>query len=291
MIRYRTRDITALTSEPCACGRTLRRIKRIGRRSDDMFIIRGVNVYPSQIETALLKVEGTLPHYQIILTREKGLDEMEVQVEVTPEVFGDTMGALEQLQARLSQVHRDHPGPASETCGWSSRTPSSAARARPNASLTSATCERDRYETQATLPLPGKQARRSQRPGQNPGRGRDQHPDAPIAETQQFGILRLIVRDWQKAKSLLEKGGLRRQGHRRGRHRSGRPPGRSGGDAASRWKQAGINLEYMYAFTLKRESKGLLVFRFDDPDKAIAALQQRQINVVGNAELFKRLEG
>ena len=103
MIRYRTRDITALTSEPCECGRTLRRIKRIGRRSDDMFIIRGVNVYPSQIETALLKVEGTLPHYQIILTRETGLDEVEVQVEVTKEVFGDTVGALELVQRNLGQ--------------------------------------------------------------------------------------------------------------------------------------------------------------------------------------------
>ncbi len=103
MIRYRTRDITALASEPCGCGRTLRRIKRISRRSDDMIIIRGVNVYPSQIETALLKVEGALPHYQIILTREKGLDEMEVQVEVTRDVFSDTMGGLEQLQARLTK--------------------------------------------------------------------------------------------------------------------------------------------------------------------------------------------
>ena len=102
MIRYRTRDITALTSERCECGRTLRRIQRIGRRSDDMFIIRGVNVYPSQIETALLKVEGTLPHYQIILTRDKGLDEVEVQVEVTKEVFGDTVGALETVQRDIS---------------------------------------------------------------------------------------------------------------------------------------------------------------------------------------------
>jgi phenylacetate-CoA ligase len=103
MIRYRTRDITSLASETCECGRTLRRIKRIGRRADDMFIIRGVNVYPSQIETALLKVEGALPHYQIVLTREKDLDVMEVQVEVTPEVFGDTVGALEQLQKQLSK--------------------------------------------------------------------------------------------------------------------------------------------------------------------------------------------
>ena len=103
MIRYRTRDITTLASDSCDCGRTLRRIKRIGRRADDMFIIRGINVYPSQIETALLKAEGTLPHYQIVLTREKDLDVMEVQVEVTPEVFGDTVGALEQLHEKLSR--------------------------------------------------------------------------------------------------------------------------------------------------------------------------------------------
>ncbi|HTN51170.1 MAG TPA: phenylacetate--CoA ligase [Anaeromyxobacter sp.] len=101
MIRYRTRDITALLPEPCPCGRTLRRIRRIGRRSDDMFIIRGVNVFPSQVETALLQVEGTLPHYQIVLTREKGLDEMEVQVEVTPEVFSDEIRRLQGLQGQL----------------------------------------------------------------------------------------------------------------------------------------------------------------------------------------------
>jgi phenylacetate-CoA ligase len=103
MIRYRTRDVTAILPEPCSCGRTVRRIHRITRRSDDMFIIRGVNVFPSQVETALLAVEGTLPHYQIILTREKGLDQMEVQVEVTPEVFSDKIRALEELQQRLSR--------------------------------------------------------------------------------------------------------------------------------------------------------------------------------------------
>jgi phenylacetate-CoA ligase len=101
MIRYRTRDVTAIMAEPCACGRTLRRIRRIGRRSDDMFIIRGVNVFPSQVETALLRVEGTLPHYQIVLTREVGLDQMEVKVEVTPEVFSDEIRKLEALQHQL----------------------------------------------------------------------------------------------------------------------------------------------------------------------------------------------
>jgi phenylacetate-CoA ligase len=104
MIRYRTRDVTALVSEPCACGRTLRRIRRIGRRSDDMFIIRGVNVFPSQVETALLEVEGTLPHYAIVLTRQTGLDQMEVKVEVTPDVFSDKIRALEALQRKLENA-------------------------------------------------------------------------------------------------------------------------------------------------------------------------------------------
>jgi len=101
MIRYRTRDITTLVPDACPCGRTIRRMQRICRRSDDMFIIRGVNVFPSQIEAALLAVEGTVPHYLIVLTRQKGLDQMEIQVEVTPAVFSDTVGALEKLQARI----------------------------------------------------------------------------------------------------------------------------------------------------------------------------------------------
>ncbi|KXX65860.1 phenylacetate--CoA ligase [Marichromatium gracile] len=103
MIRYRTRDITAIIPERCACGRTLRRMRRIERRSDDMFIIRGVNVFPSQVEAALLAVEGTLPHYQIILTRDHGLDQMAVEVEVTAEVFSDKVRALEEVRARLAQ--------------------------------------------------------------------------------------------------------------------------------------------------------------------------------------------
>jgi phenylacetate-CoA ligase len=101
MIRYRTRDITALMPSACPCGRTIRRMRRIGRRSDDMFIIRGINVFPSQVEAALLAVEGTLPHYQIVLIREKGLDQMEVQIEVTPQVFSDEIRGLEALRAKL----------------------------------------------------------------------------------------------------------------------------------------------------------------------------------------------
>jgi len=107
MIRYRTRDITMLLPGRCECGRTIRRMGRIGRRSDDMLIIRGVNVFPSQVESALLQIEGTLPNYQIVLTREQGLDQMEVRVEVTPHMFNDQIGALQGLQDRI-QSALDH---------------------------------------------------------------------------------------------------------------------------------------------------------------------------------------
>ncbi|MGA2352202.1 MAG: phenylacetate--CoA ligase [Terracidiphilus sp.] len=107
MIRYRTRDITMLLPGRCECGRTIRRMGRIGRRSDDMLIIRGVNVFPSQVEAALLEIEGTLPNYQILLTREHGLDQMEVQVEVTPQMFNDKIEALQGLHAKL-QGALDH---------------------------------------------------------------------------------------------------------------------------------------------------------------------------------------
>lgn len=103
MIRYRTRDITRIMTEKCECGRTIRRIEKISTRSDDMMIIRGVNVFPSQIEAALLAVEGTLPHYMIYVTKEHDLDCLEVKIEVNPAQFGDTVSALEDLKRKVAQ--------------------------------------------------------------------------------------------------------------------------------------------------------------------------------------------
>ncbi len=100
MIRYRTRDLSQLVSEPCACGRTLRRLKRISSRSDDMLIIRGVNLFPSQIETALLKIDGTLPNYLIEVDRVKDQDIIEVKVEVAPQFFTDSVKGLEALHRK-----------------------------------------------------------------------------------------------------------------------------------------------------------------------------------------------
>jgi phenylacetate-CoA ligase len=90
MVRYRTRDITRLSDEPCACGRTHLRIMRVTGRNDDMLIIRGVNVYPSQVEAVLVGFPGLAPHYQIVLTRDGPLDAMAIEVERTGDAPGDT---------------------------------------------------------------------------------------------------------------------------------------------------------------------------------------------------------
>ncbi len=101
MMRYRTRDITSITHEACACGRTLARMKKIQGRSDDMMIIRGVNVFPSQVESALLDITDVAPHYMLIVDREGTRDTLEVQVEMTEQFFSDEVKQLEKLEKEI----------------------------------------------------------------------------------------------------------------------------------------------------------------------------------------------
>ncbi len=103
LIRYRTRDITRLTPGTCSCGRTLVRMDRVSGRSDDMLIIRGVNVFPSQIEDILLEIEGIEPHYQLIVDREGSLDILEVKVEVNERLFSDEIKKLQVLEKRIEK--------------------------------------------------------------------------------------------------------------------------------------------------------------------------------------------
>ncbi|NLO72831.1 MAG: phenylacetate--CoA ligase [candidate division WS1 bacterium] len=103
LLRFRTRDISALHYEPCSCGRTHARMDRITGRTDDMLIIRGVNVFPSQIEEVLTAVEGVMPHYQLVVTREGRMDQLEVRVEVSADIFSDTVRGLEQVQAQIEE--------------------------------------------------------------------------------------------------------------------------------------------------------------------------------------------
>ncbi len=104
LIRYRTKDLTSIDHTPCECGRTTARIARFTGRSDDMLIIRGVNVFPSQIEAALLEMGGTTPHYLLIVDRVNNLDTLEVQVEVEERFFSDEIRELENLTRKIEHV-------------------------------------------------------------------------------------------------------------------------------------------------------------------------------------------
>ena len=104
LIRYRTRDITSLNAEPCACGRTTVRMNKVFGRSDDMLIIRGVNVFPSQIETVLIRAGGIEPHYQINVDRVNNTDVMEIEVEMTEEIFSDEVRNIEKLKQKIESM-------------------------------------------------------------------------------------------------------------------------------------------------------------------------------------------
>lgn len=110
VIRFRTKDLTSLMSGNCKCGRTTKRITRITGRSDDMMKIKGVMVFPSQIEKALLCVDGISPNYQIVVTRPDILDEIEVKVEATPELFSDEMKEMEKIEKNISAAIRSEIG-------------------------------------------------------------------------------------------------------------------------------------------------------------------------------------
>ena len=108
MIRYRTRDITSLDYSPCECGRTLVRMKKTMGRSDDMLIIKGVNVFPSQIEEVLVAIEGCEPHYQLVVSKKGAMDVLEVRIEVTENIFFDEMkmqrAFLEMIEKKIESV-------------------------------------------------------------------------------------------------------------------------------------------------------------------------------------------
>ncbi len=103
MIRYRTHDICVLDEKPCSCGRTHVRMSRITGRTDDMMVIRGVNVFPSQIEEVLLRIPGVSPHYMLVVDRVNSTDRLEVQVELTEEMFSDTVSDIEKIQRKISE--------------------------------------------------------------------------------------------------------------------------------------------------------------------------------------------
>jgi phenylacetate-CoA ligase len=132
VLRYRTHDVTALDPSRCECGRTLVRMRKVRRRTDDMFIVRGVNVFPAQIEDVLCRIEGARPQYLVVLDRKKNLDDLEVRLEVEEQVFSDIMGEIvafqrtvaDKLQSALglrTRVTLVEPGTIERTAGSDTR--------------------------------------------------------------------------------------------------------------------------------------------------------------------------
>ncbi|RAP49327.1 MAG: phenylacetate--CoA ligase [Methanosphaera sp. SHI613] len=110
IIRFRTHDVTSIKHEKCGCGRTLVKMSKITGRTDDMLKIKGVSVFPSQIEKALLSIKGVEPHYQIILTRPDNLDQIEIKVEASPDIFFDNVKDLVGIRDKLAQAIHDEIG-------------------------------------------------------------------------------------------------------------------------------------------------------------------------------------
>ena len=110
VIRYRTRDITSLNPEPCVCGRTHIRMNRVSGRTDDMLIIRGVNVFPSQIESVLMEMDAVEPHYQLVVDREGKLDTLTVMVEVGEGLFSDEVKHLQNMEQKISKNIKEYLG-------------------------------------------------------------------------------------------------------------------------------------------------------------------------------------
>ena len=103
VLRYRTHDLTRVTCEPCACGRTLARMEKVRSRSDDMLIIRGTNVFPSQVEDVLATIDEVTPHYHIVVKTVNGMDSMTVEVELRPEAFSDSFEAMDALRRKIAE--------------------------------------------------------------------------------------------------------------------------------------------------------------------------------------------
>ncbi|HSR11357.1 MAG TPA: phenylacetate--CoA ligase [Thermodesulfobacteriota bacterium] len=113
LVRYRTRDITSLTEAPCPCGRTLARMEKVLGRSDDIIVIKGVKVFPSQVEAILMEMEGVEPRYQILVDRVEGADTMELKVEVNEKVFSDEIKNLQTIASRIERRLREVVGVSS----------------------------------------------------------------------------------------------------------------------------------------------------------------------------------
>ncbi len=263
LLRYRTRDISKITREKSACGRTHARIARIKARTDDMLIIRGVNVFPSQIESVLLTIDAVAPHYAIIVTREGTLDMIEVQVELNEKSTSTKFLRLKTLQKR-SRI--------SYTRYWGSMPKSSSSNRTRSAALKEkravwSTRERSCKHDEASIGSFWKTARAGSYKLLEILKKNDINIlSLTIADTVEYGVARLIVSDLDKALKALGEGGMTVSQTEVVAIEVG---DESGGlyDATKLMAAHGINIEYMYSAVRSREGRAVIIMRVDDVQK------------------------
>ena len=269
LIRYRTKDLTSIDHTACECGRTLPRIQKFTGRTDDMKVIRGVNVFPTQVEAALLSMGGGVaPHYLMIVDRENNLDVLTVMVEVDEKYFSDEIRKLDELKNRV--------GPFREV------------KVKQNVSLITECCKRGNLGMNHTIQqlsvfLENREGRL------------DDVLDVlakndvnivalSLADTSDYGMLRMIVSDPQKGRASLKDAGITAMltdvVALRVPHATG-----SLSKAMHQIVEGRVNIEYMYAFA--NGSDAAAVLKSDDPLKVVDILKGSGFDVYSADEAYR----
>ena len=287
LIRYRTRDIVSINYETCKCGRTSPRISKIVGRTDDMIVVRGINVFPSQIETVLLSVEGIQPHYQLIVDRSASfLDELEILVEVEQSIFSDEIKKLQMLEHKIRKEIESVLG-----IGAKVRLVEPKTIARSEGKAKRVIDKRNPYKRKLPMKITQVSVFLENKKGQIAG--------SLLASRQ--SIISISARSMSpKAKASAFCASLsinRRRPSTFSRKIISLPilpmwsrsRLKTGPAALHEYLKCSaknnINVEYMYGFVEKHSNNALMVFRFDEPEKAAKVLLDNGIKVVKQAQL------
>ena len=252
LLRYRTRDICVLDRTPCSCGRTHVRMAKPMGRSDDMLIIRGVNVFPSQIEEVLLKVSGEniTPNYQIIVGRENNTDTLDINVEMSEQMFSDDIRSVETLEKKIVSQLRSMLGIGAKVHLVNPKTIA-------------------RSEVTQVL-------------GEN---GIDMSA-LSLADTTDFGILRLIVNDPDKACQVLRNHDfIVKQSDVVAAVIDDRPGGLTA--VLQILSGAQVSVEYMYAFVGNQDGHAVVVMRTDNAETALQALEDNHVSTLDPKDIYR----
>ena len=282
LLRYRTRDICILTREKCSCGRTLVKMCKPMGRSDDMLIIKGVNVFPSQIESVLLKISKASPNYQIVVDRVNNSDTFEIRVELNDDMFSDTVKSIEDLEKKISNdIHNILGIKAKIRLVEPKSIPRSEGKAVRVIDKTGGNFMTVKQLSVFIENRPGRLSAVTKILGDNDVNIRAMS----LADTKDFGILRLIVDDFEKAVSALKTEGFSVTTTQvLAVEINDRPGGLS--EAMKALYNDNISVEYMYsAFINTKENTAYLILRVENVTAALEALSEAGFALISQQEL------